>query len=82
MIRHGKPAPDIYLLACEKLGAKPEDCFAVEDSPNGVLSAHAAGLKTLLVPDIIDPEDEIKNLAFKIYPSLHEAKAFLESTVQ
>ena len=79
MIQHGKPAPDIYLLACEKLGAAPADCYAVEDSPNGVKSAYAAGLKTILVPDMLDPDPEIRQLAFRVFPSLVEVKTFLEN---
>ena len=77
MIKHGKPAPDIYLLACEKLGESPEDCFAIEDSPNGVLSAHAAGLKAIFVPDMIEPTAEITRCAFKTFPSLVEVRAYL-----
>jgi HAD superfamily hydrolase (TIGR01509 family) len=44
MVEHGKPAPDIYLLACERLGLPPEQCLAIEDTPTGLASAKAAGL--------------------------------------
>ena len=47
----GKPAPDVYLTAARKLGIDPADCVAVEDSPNGVLSAKAAGMKCIAVPE-------------------------------
>ncbi|MGN1147378.1 MAG: HAD family hydrolase, partial [Lachnospiraceae bacterium] len=43
-VEKGKPAPDVYLYACRELGVQPADCLAVEDSPNGVMSAVAAGL--------------------------------------
>jgi beta-phosphoglucomutase-like phosphatase (HAD superfamily) len=43
-----KPAPDIYLLATEKLGIAPEKCVAVEDSRNGLLSAHSARIRVLV----------------------------------
>jgi HAD superfamily hydrolase (TIGR01509 family) len=79
MITTGKPAPDIYLLACEKLGAPPGRCFAVEDSPNGVLSARAAGLKVILVPDIAEITEEIEKLAYKKFDSLVEVKIFFET---
>ncbi|HET6318689.1 MAG TPA: HAD family phosphatase [Chloroflexota bacterium] len=46
-VLHGKPAPDIYLLAAERLATEPQDCLAIEDSPNGVLSARRAGMKVL-----------------------------------
>lgn len=59
MVEKGKPAPDTYLLACKKLGFLPEECIAVEDSPNGVLSASAAGCKTIMVPDLTEPDEEL-----------------------
>lgn len=59
MISKSKPEPDIYLAACEKLGVKPENTAAVEDSYNGIRSAHAAGMTTVMVPDIVQPDDEI-----------------------
>jgi HAD superfamily hydrolase (TIGR01509 family) len=79
MITKGKPAPDIYLLACEKLGEKPGSCYAVEDSPNGVRSAHAAGLKTILVPDIAEIPADIEKLAYRKFDSLFEFKEYLET---
>lgn len=48
---HGKPAPDVYLRAAQRLGVDPADCLAVEDSVNGVLSALAAGMRCAVVPD-------------------------------
>jgi pseudouridine-5'-monophosphatase len=50
-IRHGKPAPDIFLLAAEQLGAAPASCVVVEDAPAGVVAAHAAGMQVIAVPD-------------------------------
>lgn len=58
-IANGKPAPDIYLAACESLGVDPKNCAAVEDSYNGVKSARSAGLYTVMVPDILEPTEEI-----------------------
>lgn len=52
MVCHSKPDPDIYIKACELLGEKPENCFAVEDSRNGIISAVTAGCKTIMVPDL------------------------------
>ena len=60
MVKEGKPAPDIYLYACEQLGLSPEHCIAVEDSPNGVLSAYRAGLKVVMVPDQTEPDEELR----------------------
>ncbi len=50
-VENGKPAPDIYLLAAEKLGTKPSECMAVEDSPNGAKSAVSAGMFCIGIPD-------------------------------
>ncbi len=77
MIRHGKPDPDIYLLACSNLGVTPDGCYAVEDSSNGILSAYAAGLNVIFVPDMIKPPPEVERLIFRTFPSLVEAKAYL-----
>lgn len=62
MVENGKPAPDVYLYACERLGKKPQDCLAVEDSPNGVRSAVDAGIRTIMVPDLSEPDDKTAEL--------------------
>lgn len=64
MVQEGKPSPDIYLYACEQLGRKPQDCMAVEDSPNGVLSAARAGCRVVMVPDQTDAEPELEKLLY------------------
>lgn len=64
MVENGKPQPDIYLYACRQIGERPEDCVAVEDSPNGVLSAARAGLRTVMVPDLTQPEGETLELIY------------------
>lgn len=54
---HGKPAPDPYLLAAERLGVAPADCIALEDSPTGVRSATAAGVPTIGIPHVVPVPD-------------------------
>jgi HAD superfamily hydrolase (TIGR01509 family) len=49
-VASGKPAPDVYLLAAERLGAEPADCVAVEDAPHGIAAARAAGMRVVAVP--------------------------------
>jgi len=49
-VEHPKPAPDVYLLAAERLGVPPQHCAAFEDSPRGLAAAHAAGMFTVAVP--------------------------------
>lgn len=70
MVERGKPAPDIYLLAAERTGILPGEALAVEDAPSGVRSAHAAGIKTVLIPDQDEPNEEIRALCFAVLPSL------------
>lgn len=77
MVVHSKPDPEIYLMACSSLGLKSEDCAAIEDSPNGVKSACAAGLKTIMVPDKIQPDLQLKSLLWKCIPSLKEVTSIL-----
>ena len=79
MIEHSKPEPEIYLLACEKLGADPKRSAAVEDSRNGIISASRAGMMPFLVPDIIEPDEEMKQLAHKQFKDLLEVKDYLEA---
>lgn len=55
---HGKPMPDVYLHACDRIGEKPENCLALEDSDNGALSAHRAGCKVIMVKDLAEPLPE------------------------
>lgn len=69
-VERGKPAPDVYLYACRKLEALPEETFAVEDSPNGAMSAITAGLKVIFVPDQTKPEGEVEKRIYACIPSL------------
>lgn len=50
-VARGKPAPDVYLEAARRLGAEPADCAAIEDSSNGIRAAHAAGMRTIALPN-------------------------------
>ena len=79
MIEHSKPEPEIYLLACEKLGADPTKCIAVEDSRNGIISASRAGMMPLLVPDILKPDEEMLKLAHAKFDDLLQVKDYLEA---
>lgn len=78
MVKRGKPAPDIYLYAAEKTGLKPENCMAVEDSPNGARSAVSAGCVTVIVPDMDEPEGEILNEIYTVAESLKDISALVE----
>ena len=76
-VTRSKPDPEIFLLACDALGVKPEDAVGLEDSFNGVRACKASGLYTVMVPDIIQPDDEMKELADVILPSLEAVQDFL-----
>jgi len=72
MVKEGKPSPDVYLYACEKLGLKPEECIAVEDAPNGVLAAYRAGCKVIMVPDQTKPDEELRKCLHACVNSLED----------
>ena len=69
-VAHGKPAPDVYLHACAQIGEEPSDCIAVEDSPNGIKAAYAAGCKPVMVPDLTQPDEEIAPLLYAVAETL------------
>jgi DNA helicase-2/ATP-dependent DNA helicase PcrA len=77
MVKEGKPAPDIYRYACETCCRLPEECMAVEDSPNGVLSAYRAGCRVVMVPDQTQPDEELQKLLYAKADSLLEIQNFL-----
>lgn len=79
MVENGKPSPDIYLYACEMLGEKPGHCVAVEDSPNGIRSAASAGLRTIMVPDLTQPDEDTKKLLYAKADSLGELPGIIAS---
>ncbi|SFW53650.1 HAD family hydrolase [Ruminococcus flavefaciens] len=78
MVETGKPAPDIYLTAARELGLPPEECAAFEDSPNGIKAAHAAGCHAIMIPDMTQPDDEIKPLLSAVYENLGLAVDYFE----
>ena len=77
-VARAKPAPDLYLAAAEKVGASPERCLALEDSPMGIQSALAAGCITVIVPDHIAPPPELAAKAHAVLDSLFEVPAVLQ----
>lgn len=71
-VRHSKPEPDIFLLAAQRLGAAPEDCVVVGDTPADVLAATAAGMRVVLIPDCVPANEQTTALSWKILSSLEE----------
>jgi len=75
---HAKPAPDLYLLAAERLGIVPAECVALEDSEFGVRAASAAGIRVIQVPDLVPASDLSRSLA-QVVASLEAARPLLQS---
>lgn len=78
MLKHSKPEPDIYLLACSRLQTEPSQTYAIEDSPAGIYSAYRAGMKPILVPDLIEPKEKILDMAVMRKDSLAEVQDWFE----
>lgn len=77
-VERGKPAPDVFWKACEKLGETPGDCLVLEDSEAGIRAAHAAGIPVVCVPDLKTPAPEILALA-TVCPSLRDVIPYLSN---
>ncbi|WP_045496429.1 HAD family hydrolase [Vibrio hyugaensis] len=77
-VSHGKPDPEIYLLAASRLSIDPSKCLAFEDSNNGVRSSVAANMVTFQIPDLVDPCEEVRAFGHAIVPSLHDVLAGLK----
>ena len=75
----GKPNPDPFLTAAARLGVDPVACLALEDSHNGVRAAHAAGMMTIMVPDLLEATEEMRSLCVAVSETLHEVRALLEA---
>ena len=65
--------------ACRLLDVEPADAFAIEDSFNGIRSASSGGLRALMVPDMVEPTEEIRALCEKVLPSLTDVQAYFET---
>ncbi|HEV7570253.1 MAG TPA: HAD family phosphatase [Thermoanaerobaculia bacterium] len=71
-VSHSKPAPDLFLLASQRLGIKPAECLVLEDSEAGVRAARAAGMDVIMVPDLVPPSPEVASMATRVCKTLHE----------
>lgn len=78
-VENSKPAPDVFLLAAERLGVEPKKCLVLEDSKAGVLAGSSAGAKVIMVPDMFSPDDECKEKAYKIVNNLGEVIKLLDN---
>lgn len=78
MVKAGKPDPEIYLKACSLIHAKPADAVALEDAPSGIRAAAAAGMRPIMIPDLVEPDEEILQLLWKKFDTLHEVTELLK----
>ncbi len=70
MITKSKPAPEIYEKACKAIGVDPREAIALEDAPSGIRSAHSAGLRVIMIPDMVQPTEEVLAMTFDVKESL------------
>ena len=77
MVNRSKPEPDIFLKACEAVGVKPDRAYAIEDSYNGIRAAFRGGLKPIMVPDLLEADDEMKKISDKVLKNLNAVIGYL-----
>lgn len=75
---HGKPAPDIFLLVCQRAGIAPENALVLEDSQNGILAADAAHIPSIWIPDLVQIAPEVQQKAWRICHSLADVPALFQ----
>ena len=80
MVSHSKPHPEIYLTAARALKVSPEQCYAIEDSPNGIRSAYQAGMLPLMIPDLLPPDEQLHPMIFRQFHTLLEVQDFLSQS--
>lgn len=79
MVSRGKPFPDLFLEAARQIDVAPQDCVVLEDSEAGVEAAYRAGMVPLMIPDLKQPVPEVREMAYRILPSLTEALPLMEA---
>ncbi len=80
-VKRGKPEPDLFLLAAEKIGCDPAECFVFEDAYNGVRAGAASGARVIMIPDTQEPDDEMRRITFMICDSLLVARDELQKII-
>lgn len=78
-VERSKPEPDIFLLAAANLGVEAKECIVIEDSYNGIRAAHRAGMRPIMVPDLVPADQEMSTLSEIVLPSLHEVKEYISN---
>lgn len=78
MVKNAKPDPEIYRTACEVIGAEPKRAVALEDAPAGVRSASGAGMRAIMIPDLVQPDEETMKYVWKKYDTLLDVLELLK----
>ncbi len=81
MVERGKPHPDVYLYAADAIDVHSEHCIAVEDSPNGVLSAYGAGCKVAMYPDLSEPDEEMRKMCSWVLDSMNDLIKIIDEMI-
>lgn len=76
LLKNSKPAPDIYLMTCERMGVLPGNTYAIEDSYNGIRSAHSAGMHPIMVPDLTPATEEMRDLSEAVFADLFQVMEY------
>ncbi len=79
MVERSKPEPDIFLKACEALNIEPAEAYVIEDSYNGIRAAHRGGLMPIMVPDMLEPDEEMEELSVVIIEDLNKVIDYLRT---
>ena len=78
-VTHSKPDPESYLRVAEMIGCKPEECYVLEDSPNGILAAYRAGCTPVMVPNDVQPDQATRDMCAGVFDSLSDVVTALEN---
>ncbi len=78
-VPRGKPYPDIFLAACEKIGVEPDEAVVLEDSEAGIDASYSANIPVICIPDLKYPDEEHANKCLKVFPSLYEVIELFKS---
>ena len=77
-VTHGKPDPECYLRTAAMMGKRPEECYVLEDSPNGILAAYRAGCTPIMIPNDVQPDQATRDICAGIFASLTDVVTAME----
>lgn len=81
-LKKSKPEPDIYLMTCDKMEVIPGRAYAIEDSYNGIRSSYSAGMKPIMVPDMLPPTEEMRQKSVAVLDNLLAVRDYLVSNMR